>query len=49
MYVLNIKNKLYFSISDSMPVISAIFFAKEDLRSKPVIWSKTFPQNIDND
>jgi recombinational DNA repair protein RecT len=38
MHVLNINNKPYFSIFDSMPVISAIIFlAREDLSPKPVI------------
>jgi len=36
LYVLNIK-KPYFSIFDNTPVISAIFPAREDLRSKPVL------------
>ncbi len=37
LYVLNIKNKPKFSIFDNTPVISTIFPAREDLRSKPVL------------
>ncbi len=45
-YALNVKHKPYFSALDGMPMVSAIFHAKEDLGSKHVLWSKTFVHNI---
>jgi hypothetical protein len=37
MYAINLKNKHYSSVLDSMPVISAIFYAGEVLGSKHVL------------
>jgi hypothetical protein len=47
-YAINVKNKSYFSISDGLLVVNAIFLAWDDLRSKskPMLGSKTFAQNI---
>ncbi len=49
MYAINVKNKPCFSLLNGMPVVSAIFPGGEDLGSKPVLWNKTFAQNIGNE
>jgi hypothetical protein len=36
-YALNVKNKPYFSMHDGVPMVSAIFPPKEDIRSKHVL------------
>jgi hypothetical protein len=47
-YAIDVKNKSYFSISDGLLVVNAIFLAWDDVRSKskPMLGSKTFAQNI---
>jgi hypothetical protein len=34
--VINLKNKPYLSMLDGMPMVDAIFLAREDLGSKPM-------------
>jgi hypothetical protein len=36
-YAIHIKNKLFFVVHDGMPMVSAIFHAREDLGSKPML------------
>jgi hypothetical protein len=45
-YALNLKNTCYFSMSDGMLVVNAIFVRWDDLRSKPMLWNEMFAENI---
>jgi hypothetical protein len=45
-YAINVKNKSYFSMPDDMLVVNVIVLAWDDLRSRPMLQSKTFPHNI---